>query len=115
MRTLEKKFKKNKIFYETVKRNNDVGLFKLFVKEDWMKEQEHIGWEISRILKNKEFIIKGNVIPACESLPSNDQFGLELDGDKAMFPQEMERALEYFDDFSTRMASKRLEREANKA
>ena len=105
MRLLEKTFVKNGLTYEIISRSQDVGLFKLWLKEDYLPEPEHVGFEVGIIHKNKEWEIGGNKVEASESLTTNDQFG--YDGSKSFFSHDKNLAWDYFYEFSEELRLKK--------
>ena len=84
-----------KIFYSLEKRTEKVGLFKLFIEIE-PNEFEPVGWEIARIFVHREREMFGRMIEASEGLPSDEQFGMGEMTDKAMFPNEEQKAIDYF-------------------
>jgi hypothetical protein len=95
MKKLETTFSKNGIDYETIKRTEKVGLFKLTL------DNEHVGWEVARIIQNDARTIAGVDIEAGESIVGNEAFG--SDGSKAFFPMYEEKANDYFDVFNAEL------------
>ena len=68
MKKLEKKFSKRGFKYSEVKREGDTALYKLT-----RNDIHH--YEIFEVMKHKECTIKGNLIPAREATPSDEQWG----------------------------------------
>lgn len=102
MREIEKWFHRGsgylKIFYSLEKRTEKVGLFKLYIEIE-PDEFEHVGWEVVRILVNEEKEIFGMTVEKMEVLPCDEKFGMWEMSDKAMFPNEEQRANDYFMEF----------------
>ena len=103
MKKLDKWFfrgpKRACIWYEIIKRSDKSGLFKLYVKETWMKDYKHVGWEVTHILSHNGMEIHGNSVPAKEYLPSDEEFGA-YDDSKAFLPHEGKEAISYYELFN---------------
>jgi hypothetical protein len=102
MRKLETTFTRKGIDYEMMDRSDKVGLFKLSL------DGIHVGYEVAKIYHNEARTISGIDIEEGESIPSDEMFG--GDGSKAFFPNDGERALKYFYEFTTELELKELSR-----
>lgn len=91
-------FKKNGMMYKTMVRNGNIILFSL------SEGNKHFGYEVCkiRILPAQESF--GNIYPERESLPIDEDFGLE--GSRTFFPHEYQRAMNYFDYLTSFMQAK---------
>ena len=94
MRLLEKTFTKNGLTYETLSRTDNVGLFELWMDEEWLHKPSLVGFEVGIIYKNESWEIAGNKVEASESIIANDGFG--YDGSKAFFPHDRHLAWRWF-------------------
>lgn len=85
-------FRKNGLTYIMKTRNAKVALYELFLNG------QSVGYEVC-VLKvlPKERILK-RLYPEREALPSDEEFG--MDGSKAFFPGELEKAKAYFDNMA---------------
>jgi hypothetical protein len=85
MKKLENWFKRGKkslyIWYKLMDRTDRAVIFKLFVKESWMKDYKHVGWEVTSIVQYKEREIHGHIVLAHEGIVGDEYFGNE--GSKA--------------------------------
>ena len=106
MRLLEKSFTKNGLTYETLSRTDNVGLFELWMDEEWLHKPSLVGFEVGIIYKNESWEIAGNKVEASESIIANDGFG--YDGSKAFFPHDDKLAWEYYYKFSEKMGKKKV-------
>lgn len=96
MEKLKTEFKKNGLFFRMINRTSDYALFELIYKDKI--GSEIVGYEVDRIRINKAGDRFGKHFPESESLPGNDQFGMdgsELTRSKAFFPQDLQRAIKY--------------------
>lgn len=96
METLKESFKKNRLFYKLLDRNDSYALYELTFKDKIGSEV--VGYEVDRIRINKAGDRFGKHFQESESLPSNEQFGTDgtkLERSKAFFPHELDRAKEY--------------------
>ena len=96
MNTLKETFIKNGIDYRLLNRTDRYALFQLTTSD--RLGTEIVGYEVCRLRFNKESDRFGKHFPASESLPSNEQFG--MDGDvntrsKTFFPADLSLAEEY--------------------
>jgi len=98
MKTLENWFhrgpKNHRIYYKVIMRNENAGLFQLFIKEPDMEDYGHVGWEVSKIISREETELFGHTLEAKEVLIGDDKFG--FDGSKAFFPYQQEEAMDYY-------------------
>ena len=104
MKELEKWFRRGTgryIYYQLEHKTDKTALFKLFIKEAWMKDYEHVGWEVCRILVHKEGELYGKTYPEREGIPSDEMFAEYPNLDKAFFPNEKQRAIDYFYGFDS--------------
>jgi hypothetical protein len=96
METLKEAFKKNGLYFRMIDRNDRYVLYELTYKDKIGSEV--VGYEVDRIRINKAGYRFGQHFPESESLPSNDQFGMdgsELTRSKAFFPADIDRAKKY--------------------
>lgn len=88
MKKIETEFTRGKkgmyIYYELIERTDNVGLFKLFIKEYGLKE--HVGWEVSRIYISPERMIHDHKVLEHEYIVGDESFG--KDGSKSFFPKD---------------------------
>jgi hypothetical protein len=105
MRTLEQSFSRKGIRYDTIDRTERVGFFKLSL------DNLCVGWEVSRITQNDEYFREDVLIPAGESISSDEAFG--KDGSKSFFPDDEADAREYFISFNLELELKDEERAEN--
>jgi hypothetical protein len=91
METLKESFKKNGLYFRLLDRNNSYALYELTYKD--RIGSEITGYEVDRIRINKAGDRFGQHFPESESLPSNDQFG--MDGSRTFFPDDLDRVIKY--------------------
>ena len=103
MNKLKDKFKKNGLLYHLLDRTDKVALYRLTIRVK--NEDETVGYEVSKIYIKPSRIVKGKTMEASEALPSNDQFAWD-DDSKCFFPNEPDRAIEYFKEYANRLQSK---------
>jgi len=106
MKKLEEWFKRGgvyPIYYRLIERTDKTALYKLFIKEEWMDDYEHVGWEVSRILLYEAGERFGKMYPETEKIPTDDMFGETLESDKAFFPKDEKRAHDYFLKFDKKL------------
>lgn len=82
-------FRKNGFTYVMKTRSQSVALYEQFMSLDT------VGYEVCIIKVHPAEVIKGRSYPVRESLPSDEEFGME--GSKAFLPGQFDNALEYFD------------------
>jgi hypothetical protein len=91
-------FKKNGILYRIIVRNDNVVMYTL------LDGATKIGYEVCPVHITHEQTKFGKKYPSRESLPSNYEFGLE--GSKAFFPYEYQRAHNYYHELTSRLQIK---------
>lgn len=100
METLRETFKKHELTYTLLKRNDVVALYG--VSGTYTPDTLH--FEVCRIKQTKETTIKGQMIAARETIPSDEQFGKE---GSCAFPVRMKNeAYTYFDTFTDAIKAK---------
>ena len=73
MKQLASNYSKNGYDFNLVSRNGDVAIYSQHDKETG----QLLYYEVFIVQKNKERTIAGNIIPASESSPANEQWGSE--------------------------------------
>ena len=73
MKPLGDTYSKNTFHYELVVRDGDIAIFKQRLRPG----VGCLAYEVIRVQKRAEYTIKGNVIPAHEAAPGNEEFGSE--------------------------------------
>jgi hypothetical protein len=91
-------FSKNGLPYRLVLRNEVVAMFGV----GGIYYPDNFHYEVVKIYRVPERVLFGKLRPACEALPSNEQFG--LDGSKCFVDRE--RAKAYFLELTTRLKSR---------
>ena len=92
------------VWYELIKRSDKSGLFKLYVKENWMKDYKHVGWEVTHIHSHEDMELYGHIVTAREHLPPDEEFGA-YDRSKAFHPSKEKEAFNYYWEFDSYMGS----------
>jgi hypothetical protein len=94
METLRDRFTKNELPYQLIKRNAVVAMYGV----GGTYTDKILHYEVCQIYINKAGDRFGQHFPESESLPSNEEFGMdgsELTRSKAYFPHDLDRAKEY--------------------
>ena len=99
---------KARVWYELIKRSDKSGLFKLYVKETWMKDYKHVGWEVTHILSHDGIELFGSHVSPREYLPSDEEFGA-YDRSKAFHPSKGKEAFDYFEEFDSYVGEEMVE------
>jgi len=104
MKHLKEKFNRKGIIYTLIERSDKVAFFSLTMK---VKKgiEELVGYEVCKIYFKSDRTINGRMIEGSESIPSDDQFAWD-DASKSFFPNELERATNYFKEYVLKLSAK---------